>query len=133
MWREVRGGSPEQAIVETAHAIGFLDQNGYQWLLREIGVTESPAHAERPQWNPTTGELRFGGRVVRKVRILKRRSGPHLILDAFQHAGWPSRIDNPLGGAPEDLHDMVRTLNRGLRRIRFHAQEGGGALVWKRV
>ena len=71
--------------------------------------------------------------MIRPVRVLRNPSNIQHVLDSFESAGWPSRIDNPLGLGQEQLHQTLRSLNRGLKAIRFHAQEGAEAVVWQRV
>lgn len=134
MWMELRGVSRERAVIEVAGELGFLTESNARWLLREIGE-ESPASqeaSERPSWHPERSELRWGAQVIRRVRLMANPSNIQLILDAFQAAGWPSRIDDPLPNGPDQqrLHQAVLSLNEGLDVIRFHVQEGGQAVTW---
>jgi hypothetical protein len=133
MWKELHGGSPEQVVLEVARKLGFVDQTTYEWLLRAVGKN-APAvpRPDRPVWNGATGELRWKSRVIRRVRAFTQASNIHVILTAFERQGWPDRIDNPLPLGQQQLHQTLRSLNRGLRGMRFHALNGGRVITWKR-
>ncbi|MFH1268863.1 MAG: hypothetical protein ABIK89_24315 [Planctomycetota bacterium] len=146
MWMELRGVSLERAVIEVARELGFLDEPTANWLLREIGEdTPPPRGAAHPVWNRETGRLCWGKKVIRRVRIMKHPSSVQRILDAFQAAGWPSRIADPLSMGEKNaspisskkranaVRQVVRYLNKGLELIRFHVQEGGGAITWTRI
>ena len=115
--------------------MGFLDEPTSKWLLREVGE-ESPApiSPDRPVWHPESGELRWGGQVIRRVRVMVRPSSIQRILDAFQAARWPSRIEDPITGGKRADHvrQITLSLNEGLEVIRFHVQERGRAITWSR-
>ena len=130
MWMEARQVSSQRAVVEVARELGFLDETTSRWLLREIG--DEPPEPGRPFWDPSTAELRLGNELIRCVRVMKQKSNIQRILDAFQARRWPPRIDNPLAGGQEQLHQTLRSLNRGTTGIRFRAQEGGNAVTWER-
>ena len=133
MWREVRGGSLEQALVRIARAMDLVNERDLRTLRREIQLEglDVPTGSPLPSWNPSTGELSFGGCVIRRLRVLRSPSNIQRIVDAFQAAGWPARISNPLPAGQEELHQTLRSLNGRLEAIRFHAQEGGQAVVWE--
>lgn len=130
MWMETRHVSFTRAVVEVASQLGFLDEPTYRWLLHEIG--DEPPQPGRPFWDMSTGELRLGKKVIRRLRVMRNPSNIQQILDEFQLQLWQSRIDNPLGSGQEQLHQTLRSLNRGLEKIRFRAQEGGEAVIWER-
>lgn len=132
MWSKLhRGCSRPRAIIELGKRLNFLDDLAYHWLLREIGETHGHRDGNWPEWNPNRGQLLFGGKVIRNVRLMKKPSSAQLILDGFQAAGWPDSIDRPTG--VKDLSDTLRTLNSGLKRIKFHAQAGSTAISWARA
>ena len=137
MWMELRGVSVERAIIEVAHELSFLTESNARWLLREIGEDSPtpPPTPEHPNWHRESGELRSGAQVIRRVRVMASPSNIQLILNAFQAAGWPSRIDDPLPDGPDQqrLHQAILSLNEGLDSIRFHVQEGGQAVTWGRA
>ena len=135
MWRKARGGTLEQAVIDIANESNLLDDKGAKRLRDELRISSASTNAadERPRWDAGRGEVRFGGEVIRPVRVLRNPSNIQHVLDSFESAGWPSRIDNPLGLGQEQLHQTLRSLNRGLKAIRFHAQDGAEAVVWQRV
>ena len=129
MWMNTRHVSFTRAVVEVASQLGFLDEPTYRWLSREIG--DEPPQPGRPFWDISTGELRLGKKVIRRLRVMRNPSNIQQILDQFQLQLWPSRIDNPLESDQEKLHQTLRSLNQGLEKIRFRAQEGGEAVIWE--
>jgi hypothetical protein len=134
MWMGLRGVSRPKAIADVAQALGLLDDTTHRWLLKEIGEPLQ-AHPRRdvPSWRPDLGQLLWGDRVIRDVRVMRKPSNIQLILDAFEAANWPPRIDDPLPDGPNQhrLHLTLQSLNSGLEVIRFHAQEGGSAIYWR--
>lgn len=134
MWTELRGVSPERAVVDVARELGFLDEPTAKWLLRETGEqAPSSRSGEVPSWDPERGELRLGNRIIRRVRIMAGPSNIQQILDTFETEGWPGRIDNPLTYGRQQTYQALRSLNTRLEAIRFHAQKGGRVIVWKRL
>src|SRR6185437_4258881 len=98
---------------------------------------QAPAVPKKPAWTKATGkatgQLRYGGRLIRTFRLMGRPANIQQIVEAFEERGWPQRIDNPLPGIADDpdrLRQALQSLNDGLVRIRFHAQEGGRAIGW---
>jgi hypothetical protein len=70
MWMELRGVSLERAVIEVAQALRSSDDWTARWLLREVGEeTPLPIIPDRPAWHPESGELRWGGQVIRRVRV----------------------------------------------------------------
>ena len=133
MWMKLRGVNYDRAVIEVAHELGFLRDSDKRWLLREIGKgVERSTSPDHPCWEAKTGELRFGNRIVRRVRIMRVPTNIQKILDAFQDSGWPPQINNPLTLGPQQLHQALRSLNYGLKKLRFHASGGGLAIYWER-
>lgn len=143
MWAKARGTNCDQAVLDVALGIDHLSQAKYEWLLRELGLRQktpnrsAPPKARRqkspvPNWNPQTGELKYGDCLVRKVRVLANPSHIQRILDAFESRGWPRSITDPLPDNPDQhrLHQALQSLNKGLERMRFHGQQGGRAIYW---
>lgn len=131
IWMQVRAVSRLRATLDVAHELGFLTDGDYRWLLRETG--ESPpgaARRDRPVWNHGTGELRLGTRLLRRVRVMARPSNIQRVLDAFQAANWTTQVASPLTHGQQQLHQALRSLNKGLKRIRFHSQGGAEAITW---
>ena len=49
MWRELRGGTLERAIVEASSKLSFLNDFYRDWLLGELGETlKSPGRSDKP-------------------------------------------------------------------------------------
>jgi hypothetical protein len=135
IWMKLKDVSFPRAVIELALGLGFIYDTDVRWLLREVGEEDSPATAaslDRPTWNAETGELCFKGSVIRKVRLTKKPTNIRMILDTFQEDDWPARIDSPLPGGSDQkkLHEAVHSLNSRLEAIRFHATEGGQAVLW---
>jgi hypothetical protein len=131
IWIELRGVSPARAVVDLARVLGFLDETNYRWLLRGLGEDgDRPTAPDRPTWNPQQGDLRWKKQVLRRVRVMAAPSNVQIILDAFQATHWAQQICNPLPHGQQQLHQALRSLNRGLKKIRFHAREGGQAIRW---
>lgn len=92
------------------------------------------AHTQpKPHWNRELGELHYEGELIRTVRS----NGDHLIkiLDAFQKKKWSRSVKNPEVSKIPDGElgtkekrtcqtECIRSLNKGLRRIRFHSHRG---------
>lgn len=137
VWRKLHGGSQPRAIIESAYRIGHLDQTSREWLLREIGeppeASTTALETPRPAWRQEVGQLLFGTELVRRVRVMKMPSNVQTVLDAFETAGWPKSIPNPLKLGSQELHEALRSLNEGLARIRFHSQQGAQVIYWETI
>ena len=89
-----------------------------------------------PHYDLSNRILRFDGKVVKQFRWAAPNQ--ERILEAFQEAGWPRRIAEPL---PDDglvapktrLHDTIKCLNRGRREpiIRFRGDGTGLGVIWE--
>ncbi|MBL8793365.1 MAG: hypothetical protein JNM56_05655, partial [Planctomycetia bacterium] len=102
-----------------------------------------PSSGEKPQWNKERGELRWQRQLARKVVL--RAKNIVAVLDAFEAQGWPFKIKDPLAPPPDPhvapkyqrtsnslrLHETIKTLNDGLRHIRFHADGTGEGISWQ--
>jgi len=121
------GVCEDQAVVEIAEGLTLVSSGTARWLRRALDLDSSVSSgpANHPNWDLDRGELTFNGEVIRRVRILRTPSQIQQILDHFQSAGWPTRIDNPLTLGQQQLHETIRFLNCGLTRIRFHGPRGG--------
>lgn len=88
-----------------------------------------------PHWDQETRELRWQGKVIK--RLVRQAEVQSQILEAFQRAGWPRTIRDPLpadGIVPpaQRLRDAVKNLNRRLEAdtIRFHTNGCGNGIEW---
>jgi hypothetical protein len=107
------------------------------------GSPEAPAAPLVPKWDKEHGDLLLGDTVARKVAKQARNLIP--VLDAFEAQGWPKRIDDPIAlpinpaRAEEPqrmvnaqrLNDTVKTLNKDLNGMRFHADGTGTRITWQ--
>jgi len=133
MWLALNRVTPQQATLDCALALNFLDNPTHAWLRREIGKpVEAILHSDIPVWNKETGKLMFKGKRIRKVRVMARPSNIQKILDKFESVSWAQGIDNPLNVRdPQQLHQAVWSLNSGLKRIKFRVIQGGQKLSWE--
>lgn len=91
--------------------------------------------ALHPVWNADRRELCMGNVVLRHFR--RAAENQMLLLQAFQEAGWPHEIDDPLpgGGGVEPksrLKETVARLNRALKGMALHfgVSHRGTEAVW---
>ena len=94
-----------------------------------------PESGIKPEWDRSRGELRFRGEIIKIIRKIGQAKHVIPVLNAFQEANWPNRMDDPLPGGPDDerLRDTVKSLNSQLTIIRFSADGTGQGFVWERV
>jgi len=131
LWIELKGVSGFHAIVELAYQLNFVFSPEYERLLTHIGEsTHAPEGPVKPVWDKARRQLRFRGRIVRRVRGENVSSNISPILDAFQESDWPPRIVHSIDVSlsTQPLHDAVGALNRGLQEIRFHVD--GDYIFW---
>lgn len=90
-----------------------------------------PISVDKPRWDPETGQLQYSGNLARKVK--RQAKNLRAVLNAFEELGWPSRMDDPLGGGknPTRVNDTVKTLNTGLSMLRFRADGRGEGYSWE--
>lgn len=108
------------------------------WLQSQVSLAMGPQinSDERPVWNPLSGVLLMNGKPIRReVRRFKHPSNVQQILNAFQNAGWPDAIANPLDDAGDSvkLHQAVHQLNQTLQQIRFSVGQGAAIVAWSRL
>ena len=91
-----------------------------------------------PRFDASTGELWYDG--TRLKRFPFRNTNTVFLLSAFELFGWTEDpVDNPLPGRTEEpiharrLHQAIRHLNCGLKRIRFEVLRGGRQVRWLRI
>lgn len=139
VWSSLRGTTAERAIVDVALSLNLTDATTANWLLRELGESPieapNPSNDEAPSWGKESRELRYRGRVIRRILRPNQARNIVLLLDEFQKAGWPLRIDDPLpdGPDPERLRKTIGTLNTGLDVIVFYADGTGQGIGWRPI
>jgi hypothetical protein len=99
------------------------------------GGTEASPAAGRPHWDAVQWVLWWGATAV--LRYRRSAANQHRLLDAFQAAGWPERIKNPLAGregraARGRLRQTVKSLNQHQRprRLLFRVEANGQSVRW---
>jgi hypothetical protein len=102
-------------------------------LCRRVNGLDCPNGTGTPHYDATRRVLSLQG-----VKLLQFDRGPGnqiAILEALQDAGWPDRIENPLGphrvwDAKHDVSDAVGELNERQNRIHFWVERGTRAVHW---
>ena len=81
MYMEARSVGFEQALVEVARGLGFLEEATFNWLLRELNISDSTEilQDENPSWNPETGELTLANQDLYRFRVMRTQSKPQLV------------------------------------------------------
>lgn len=142
LWHLARGTPTwNECIVEVAYALGFIHGPRREKLLADLGSkilkrSSSSGQAKTlPHWDRETRELRYRGKVVRRVARPKQAGNIVPILDAFEAAGWPPRIDDPHRAGrkgADGLRRDVSSLNEGLdtSRMKFASDGTGTGIVW---
>lgn len=94
--------------------------------------------AALPRWDAVGRLLWFGRRLVK--RFVVPATNQDVVLAAFQDAGWPEVIDDPLPRTPGidarvRLHNTIKHLNHchECRLIRFGGSCDGRGVRWRRV
>ena len=141
MWCKARGTSWNRAIVEVAHALGFLDGPTRDALTAVLPAEDASDSAEQPTpnasrvlpiWKKANGELLYRGNVIREVK--PDAPNLRLILDSFQEAGWESSIYDPFPPdkkASDRRRRTVASLNQGLTGIVFLCKGNGTRISWE--
>lgn len=134
IWVTLHGGSVERAIVDVAHEMGLIAAAKHRRLLRFLNEqVEATPQGDKPSWDAASGKLFLDGEIARRLRRLRSPTNVEQILNAFQQAGWPAEVENPLGGDAQTLHQALRSLHQGLRGLRFHSHQGGEFVSWERA
>ncbi len=131
MWAIIREVSFDQAIVEVAHALDWVDTETSTELLESLGGGKK--NISKPRWLRDKRELWFEGEVVRRIRNASRAKNIIAILSAFEESGWPHQIDDPItaGGASDTRRRAIESLNQGLTRIHFMCGGDGTSFQWE--
>jgi len=113
--------------------IAGIKERSFAELIAEK-VVQKRAGA-KPEWNKDIGELSVGGVLVKKFS--QPAANQRRVLDAFQEAGWPRRMDDPLhGGRATDpkrrLSETVRSLNKNMKNadLHFECDGKGEGVIW---
>jgi hypothetical protein len=98
------------------------------WLIRRDLVFLMVGRRPCPQWDATRGELRMGGRILKRI-VVGKAIRVVTILDEFESTGWSDPVaieeDDRL-----DIHQTLKSLNKNLTGVRFRAN-GQGDVLWE--
>jgi hypothetical protein len=144
LWHFARGTPTwNECLVEAGHALGFINGPRRDVLLVALGATgpgragEHSRESALPVWDEDARELRFQGRVVRRVARPKQAYNIVTILRAFQAKGWPPTIDDPFARKSNDVTRRrdISSLNSRLDTtvLTFSCDGNGKGFSWKRV
>jgi hypothetical protein len=135
IWGRLRDMTLESAVLDLAMRMNLVSPGDHQNLHEALGLVATPAGGTGPVpvWDDTAHVLRFQGRIIRRLHRPSRSVNMIAILTAFEEEGWPRKIDDPLpnGRDPGRLRETVRSLNRNLEHIRFHADGSGEGVRWE--
>lgn len=126
--------SQSKALLRIAREFGTLSDATLRWLAKELGEPRetklSPTPDSKPQWKRTRGRLYWNGEEIRFIRSISRAVNIVKVLDAFESGDWPDSVENPPEHlVAEDLRETVRSLNSGMKHIRF--ETAGMAVRWR--
>lgn len=135
MWRTARGGDADHALLDAARALGFLTDEYHDRLSRVCFGSGTKQQPDKPHWNKEARQLTFQGVLVREVKRPGQAANIVAILDAFEAADWPPRIDDPQGrdGSDETRRRDVENLNKLLLEplLRFACDGTGKGFMWQ--
>ncbi len=108
-------------------------------LCRRVNGPDCPFEEDTPRFDPVRRTFSYAGRVLRQFR--KKAENQEKILQAFEIAGWPRRIENPFGRSnlwdPQHrLSNTVSNLKRHqkpAKRVRFWVEKGTQAVCWEPI
>ena len=80
----------------------------------------APGGRLKPHWNPERRELTLGGKLVKRFR--QPADNQIAVIEAFQLAGWPASIADPLPPDPCVVRHQFRDTIKGLNRYQKEAR-----------
>jgi len=114
---------------------GELPAALHGWLAIAQTNGAPPPNDHRPSWDAECRELWFQGQLIKRYRV--PAPNQETVLAAFQAAGWPRVIDDPLledtdQDRKQHLSHAIRALNRRHRvcLLRFHGDGTGRRVRW---
>lgn len=142
VWMHAHGVSQWEAIISLSRKLGRLSDDDAKDLWRQISDKPTgmmPGFFSKPTWIKERRELWLDDELMRTITS-DRPTTVEAILDAFEASGWTGAIQWP-PSTPEEkdapattsrgLSDLIRSLNKGLMRIRFTAQ--ASTISWTHV
>jgi hypothetical protein len=135
---------PHARKIASVAATPVTFPQGCRFVLTELGLRQVKRESRhdtssKPMWDPVRGELSFAGELVKRYR--DRWSLQRIVLDAFEEAGWPEQLADPLPRLPSTLyvkkrlHDTIKNLNRAHRAVilRFYRTDCGRSVGWRQL
>ena len=118
--------------------VNGLTLNSMTSTLVEEVLKVLASEARIPIWNKKTGMLQMQihpeDKELTDLRpfIPKQGNVIALITEEFERLRWPAIVDDPVakGNDSAKLNAAVKSLNKGLEHIRFHALPGGKRVRW---
>jgi hypothetical protein len=135
-WIHLTGQDALRSVVELSYRADSFDERVRRRYLRAIGQPDNgpPATGGKPHWERSTGQLWFGGQVVREIRDLGKAHAIVEVLDDFQRQGWPVSIDYPSASDSDTLHGRIKSLNKcKIPAIKFRSNGKGTGIAWQPV
>jgi hypothetical protein len=123
----------ERALLDLMWDADLIAAGRYKSLRRSIGEPISREADPRPEWDSKAGKVALRGKVIRTVAV--RAKNVRAILKAFEDARWPPHVEFRFRGikAKRRLHETVRTLNEGLRGIKFFCDGSTTGVQWQKL
>ena len=97
---------------------------------------DSPNSPLVPKWDRLRQELKVGTVVVKRFKV--PAASQETILEAFEEAAWPPRIDDPLSPSNDQLpkrrlQETIRSLNRNQKSplLHFLGDGSGEGILWQ--
>ena len=133
MWMRLKRLTWPVTIVDLAYEHGLVHESVHRRLLQALRArSERRSQSKLPVWDREEKTLRFKGTVIRKIRSLGVAKNIVAILDGLQAKHRQLRIPTPLDTGQQALHDTIRSLNKGLKKLAFHACDDGQSISWSR-
>jgi hypothetical protein len=120
----------ERAMLDLGRRLDILGSGRYEALREAIG--DPIMKREVPKWDVEAGELSIGGQLARYVNT-EKATNIRVLLNSFEHAGWPPRIATPFPPKSRRLVHTVETLNENLRFIKFAGDGTGTGVTWRGI
>lgn len=124
-----KGASPLNPVTssESPHIISISPKDS-----KRLGGKYHRPESGRPKWDEERGELFFSNIRVKAYR--QSAENQRLLLSAFEKAGWPKRIPDPLPPttrvlAGQRLGDTIRRLNKNTYLL--FERDGKGGVLWR--
>ncbi|MDR3639626.1 MAG: hypothetical protein P4L84_37850 [Isosphaeraceae bacterium] len=126
---------PSTSFVLTARGEKLTAQPGRALLEADKAHPLSIKVSINPRWDPDRRELTWNDRLIKKFRLPAENQ--ERILIAFEEAGWPVRIEDPLHRTHKidpkiRLHESIKSLNRNqtFPVLRFTGDGRGQGVIW---